>query len=287
MAPASVAHAVELLAEHQDSAKVLAGGQSLMPMLNMRLAYPSVLVDINRLRELAFVREEGGHLRIGALARQAVVEDSPTAIAVAPLLKKALAWVGHRAIRNRGTVCGSLAHADPASELPAVATVLEGEVTAVSSRGRREIPVADLFSRPLVSTLEPDELLLELRLPKCPSKEGSAVVEVARRRGDFALAGVAATVLLGKAEAVESVRLVSFATGPRPLRLRDVEGVLTGRELTPATLDLAAHRAFETVQPSDDVHATGDYRRSVTAELVRRAVLQAAADARARVGAVS
>jgi CO/xanthine dehydrogenase FAD-binding subunit len=276
----SVEEAIALLAEHREEAKVLAGGQSLVPMMSLRLAYPGVVVDVNRVSELDYVTRRDGGLAVGALTRQATLEHSEEVRQVCPLLSTAMHWVAHEAIRNRGTIGGSLAHADPAAELPAVATALGATVTAQSSNGSREIPIEELFAMPLVSTLREDELLTEVWLPGQPGGAGSAVEEIARRHGDFAIAGVATSVTL-EAGGWDEVRLVAFAVGPTPIRLTAAEQAL-GDEPSTDTLGAAAAAATEEISPNDDIHASGSYRRRVIAVLVERALRAAIADAQAR-----
>jgi carbon-monoxide dehydrogenase medium subunit len=279
--PTDVDAVTALLAQYGDEAKVLSGGQSLVPMLSMRLAYPAALVDINRVAGLDHLREDAQGWEIGALVRHAQAEDSPELAAALPVLRKALRWVGHRAIRTRGTVVGSLAHADPAAELPAVMTALDATVTARSATGTRSIPLTELFVMPLVSSLSPEEVLVDVRIPRRAPGEGSAVVEVARRHGDFALAGVVALVALD-GETIGSTRLVSFATGPVPQRLPAAEGLLAGAGPGADAFAAAGAAAASEIDPGGDIHASADYRRSVTAELVGRALEEAVADARAR-----
>ncbi|HWE14728.1 MAG TPA: xanthine dehydrogenase family protein subunit M [Solirubrobacteraceae bacterium] len=270
--PTILEEALVLLREHGDEAKVLAGGQSLMPMLSMRLAYPSVLIDLNRLYELDGIRDHGDEIVFGALTRHADAEDSAVVAAACPLLTRALPWVAHRSVRNRGTLGGSLAHADPAAEIPAVMTALDASVVAHSASGPRHIPIAELFDMPLVSTLAADEILTEIRVPRQPAGSVCAVAEAARRHGDFALAGVVATALVDDGGALDDVRLVSFATGPVPQRLSATEAMLTGIRPDGAVLAQAGRLASEEVDPGDDLHATSEYRRVVTAALVERAL---------------
>lgn len=283
--PESLDEALDLLAEHGGDAKILAGGQSLMPMLAMRLAYPGLVVDINRIKALRRFQRVGDDWTLGALVRHATAEDSVGLMEDAPVIRKAMHWVGHRSIRNRGTIVGSLAHADPAAEMPAVMTALEATATACSASGRRTIPVADLFEMPMVSRLEEDEMLLEVAFAARPAAEGSAVVEVARRHGDFALAGVVALVALEEGGRIASASLVSFATGPRPVRLTRSEEALIGTEPGDATLAEAGKAAADAIEPADDLHATAEYRRSVTDVLVRRALAAAIDESRGKLAA--
>jgi carbon-monoxide dehydrogenase medium subunit len=282
--PETADEVVTVLAEHGDEAKVLAGGQSLVPMLSMRLAMPAVLVDLRRVQGLDEISDANGSVAIGALTRQSAAESSSALEAGAPLILKALPHIGHQAIRNRGTFGGSLAHADPAAELPAVMVALDATVTATGPAGERIVPAEELFRMPLVSTLEPDELLTEIRVPRQPPGSGSAVVEIARRHGDFAIAGIAASVLPDGDGRLEEVRLASFGTGPRPLRLRAAEQALAGAEMAEGALAAAAAAGAAETSPSDDIHASAAYRRSVTKVLIERAVTAAAEDAEARAG---
>jgi carbon-monoxide dehydrogenase medium subunit len=268
----SAAEAVDALARLRDEAKVLAGGQSLVPMLNMRLARPAVLVDINGADELDYLREAGGVLAIGALLRQRKLER--WAQAHAPLIAEALRWVGHAAIRNRGTVAGSIAHGDPASELPALLLCADGAVVARRAGGERVIPAAALYLAPLTTSLAPDELLTEVRLPLPRPEAGWGFAEVARRHGDFALVGAAALLWCAEGR-VMGARLAFFGVGGRPLRGTAAEAALADREPTPARLRDAARAAAAALSPDADLHATADYRRRVAAVLAERTLGEA------------
>ena len=278
--PDTLDEALALLAEHGDGAKVLAGGQSLVPMMSLRLAYPEVIVDINRLSGLDHLERRDGGLVVGALTRHVTLERSKVVANTCGLVSAAMPWVAHEAIRTRGTLGGSLAHADPAAELPAVATALGATVTARSAGGSREIPIDTLFDLPLVSTLHDDELLTEIVFPVQPVGSGSAVTEIARRHGDFAVAGVAATVMLADG-VLSDARLVSFATGPTPIRLVSAERVLLGATPAAAQLAAAGVAAQGDIAPRDDFHATAAYRREITAVLTERALSAAIECARA------
>ncbi len=280
--PTEAEEAIAVLAQYGEEAKVLSGGQSLVPMLSMRLAYPAALLDINRLPGLDYIRDGDGAWEIGALTRQAQAEDSDELASALPVIRQAMRWVGHRAIRNRGTVVGSLAHADPAAEMPAVMTALDASVTARGPSGSRSIPLTGLFEMPLVSTVAAEEILIDVRIPHRSAGEGSAVVEVARRHGDFALAGVVALIRLDGAGVIAAARLVSFATGPVPHRLEAAERLLIGAQPRPEAYAAAGEIAAGEIEPGADIHASVDYRRSVTSVLVGRALKQAVADARAR-----
>lgn len=272
--PASLAEAVALLAAPGE-AKILAGGQSLVPMLNMRLVRPAVLVDLNGLRELERIAPtpEGG-LLIGALARHADVAASPVVRARAPLLAEAARHIGHAAIRNRGTLGGSVAHADPAAELPAALVALEGEITATGPRGARTVPAARFFRGLLSTALEADEILTEIRVPAQGPSWGFA--ELARRPGDFALAGVAAVLRTapGASDRCEAIRLVGFGIGDRPSRLAGAEEMLAGVVLDVKTAARAAAAAGPGCAPPGDVHASAEYRRHLATVLTEDALLQ-------------
>lgn len=272
VAPHTVDEALEHLARHGDRAKVLAGGQSLVPLLNFRLSHPEVLVDINRLADLAYVRERDGGLAIGALARQHAVERSDAVRARAPMVTEASRLIGHLPIRHRGTIGGNLAHADPASELPAVMVALDAELGVSSQGGARAIPAAQFFTGPLTTALRPGELLTEIRVPGQPSRTGSAFVEMARRAGDFALVGVAASVTLDGRGYCQTVRLALCGVGPTPVRARAAEEALAGQSPTPAALDEAAARAAAATDPPSDVHASAEFRRKLARHFARQAL---------------
>ena len=265
--PATVADAVAVLAELGDSAKVLAGGQSLVPMLSMRLAAPQHLVDINGLVELDYVRVADGAVKVGALARHRDVERR-VASAAQPMLGQALRLVAHPTIRNRGTTVGSIVHADPAGELTAVLAVLGGSVRLVSAGGERVVSAADFFLGPLESATRPDELAVEVSFPVAAEGASSAFVEVARRNGDYAVCGVAAVVRRAAGEMVEA-RLGLISVGATPVVL-DVTMVVDSADA------LRAYVAGQ-LEPSDDIHASADYRRHLAGVLAVRAVREAQA----------
>jgi carbon-monoxide dehydrogenase medium subunit len=270
--PRGIDGVIEHLRQHGDDAKVLAGGQSLMPMLNMRLARPSVVVDINRVAGLDRVAEENGSIRLGALVRQRTFER--WAAKRAPLIAAALRLVGHAAIRNRGTVAGSLSHADPAAELPALFLCLDGVAVARSYGRVREVRAADLFVGPLTTSLRSDEFLTETRWPLPAAGVGWGFHEVARRHGDFALVGVAALVGLD-ADAIRSARIAIFGVGPTPVRAHAAEQVLTGAKPTAALTREAGRLAADGLTPDSDLHASASYRKSVARTLVERALTDA------------
>jgi carbon-monoxide dehydrogenase medium subunit len=272
----TVEEAVGALAEHGEEAKAIAGGQSLVPLMNLRLAAPAVLVDLNPVRELAGV-SANGMLELGAMTRQADAERSPEVTAVAPLVGEALRYVAFPAVRARGTIGGSLAHADPAAELPAVLLALGGEVVARSSSGERTIPADELFVTYFTTALRPDELLTRVRLPKAGAGQRFALQEVARKRNDFALAGAAIAVDVDADGTCTGARVALFGVSDRPVRAAAAEQALTGRRLAEAAADAGRAAAAE-LEPKSDAHASARYRKDVTAVLVRRAVEQAATE---------
>ena len=275
-APKTVSEAVELLAEHQDEASVLAGGQSLIPLLALRLAHPAVLIDINGIAELSGVSATGGWVAIGAMTREYVAEESETITDEVPLLAAALPLIGHEAIRSRGTVGGSLAHADPAAELPAVARALDAEFVVRGPSGERVIPAADWFEGFLTTSRRADELLTEVRFPAAGQGMGVSYQEVARRHGDFASVGLAASLTLSDG-AISDARLAFAGLSDVPVRAGDAEDLLVGERPSAELFDEAARRATDDSDPPADVHGSPEYRRNVAAALVRRG-LRAAAD---------
>jgi aerobic carbon-monoxide dehydrogenase medium subunit len=275
-APRTVPEAVQLLAEHQDEANVLAGGQSLIPLLAMRLAHPAVLIDINGIAELSGVSAADGWVAIGAMTREYVAEDSATVADAVPLLAAALPLIGHEAIRNRGTIGGSLAHADPAAELPAVARALDAEFVVCSQSGERVVPAAEWFEGFLTTSRRPDELLVEARFPTAERGTGISFQEVARRHGDFAIVGLAASLTLSGG-AISDARLAFSGVSDVPVRAIGAEDLLVGEGPSPELFGEAARRATDDIDPPADLHGSSDYRRKVAAALVRRG-LQAAAD---------
>ena len=270
--PRTVDEAVEHLGRHGDEAKVLAGGQSLVPMLNFRLARPAMLVDINRVAGLDDVTEKNGALSVGALVRQRQLERAIGGRF--PLLAAGLRLIGHAAIRVRGTVAGSIAHADPAAELPALLVCAGGAVVARSRRGERIIAAADFFVGPLITALAADELVVEIRWPVPPATAGWGLHEVTRRHGDFALVGAAALVTLVNGS-VEAVSVAIFGCGTTPVHATAEAHALTGRPPTPAAIAEAARAAAATLDAHDDLHATADYRRRVARTLMTRALTDA------------
>jgi CO/xanthine dehydrogenase FAD-binding subunit len=280
--PQSAAEALATLAALKPAAKVLAGGQSLVPLLSMRLAAPAHLVDINRLAELSYIKVEGGQVRIGALARHAEVLASRTARAQ-PLLAKALRYVAHPAIRNRGTMVGSIVHADPAAEMPAVLALLAGTVRVASAEHRREIPAGEFFRGALESAVSPGELATEACFPVLPRATGTGFAEISRRHGDYAVCGVAVTVSVAEDGSVAEARAGYLSVSPCPLVL-DLSPAMRGAPADAQALAAAAEFARQHVDPEPDIHATADYRRHLAGVLTERALLEALREAREGVG---
>lgn len=281
VAAGSLQEAVDLLAAN-DEAKVLAGGQSLIPLLNFRLASPELLVDINRIPDLNVVGERDGGVVMGATVRQATALQSELLGRMCPLVCAGLARVGHPQIRSRGTVVGSLTHHDPAAEMPAVAVALGARMVIQSARGRRTVDAEDFFISHYSTDTSPDEVVVEAWFPAAPPGTGAAFLELARRHGDFALVGVAAQVTLD-AGVVSDARVAAIGVGERPVRCRGTEDILIGNALTnESVLAAAAVAAHEPgIHPADDIHATAEYRLEMVPLLVERAVQEAAEKARA------
>ncbi|GAA0431760.1 carbon monoxide dehydrogenase [Acrocarpospora corrugata] len=273
-APTSVREAVEVLAEVGAHGKVLAGGQSLIPLLNMRLAAPAHLVDINRVAGLGEIQTDATGVRVGALARHAQVERSAAACLAQPLLRQALKLVAHPVIRNRGTIVGSLVHADPSAELPAVLALLGGSVRLAAATGEREVAAADFFTGPMESATRPGELAVSAFFPAWDG--GTSFIEVARRHGDYAMAGVAAAVRLDDLR-ITAAKVVCVSVGPVPVVV-EVTGECGNRPVASVDWRAVVAAVQDRIEPEADIHATADYRRHLTGVLVERA-LKAAADA--------
>ncbi len=271
--PRSAEEVLHVLGQYGDQAKVLAGGQSLVPLLNFRLARPELLVDLALVEELRGIRSSQGSVAVRAMTRQRDAEMSEELLAACPLIPQALGWVGHLQIRNRGTVGGSIAHADPAAELPAVALALEADMVLRRAGGERVVPAAEFFEGPFTTSLAPDELLVEVRFEVTDGAR-TTFLELARRSGDFALAGVAA-VNRAKLGSVD-VRLAAIGVGGSAVRLTSAEEVVRGRELSDEALREAGEAASAAVEPPTDVHADSAYRKELLGVLVRRALRQVA-----------
>jgi CO/xanthine dehydrogenase FAD-binding subunit len=282
LAPDSLDAALEALAGSGGDAKLLAGGQSLIPVMNFRLAQPAFLVDLNRIRELDYVRQEDGGLRIGAMTRQRTLERDPLVARLSPLLAETVPFIAHPQIRNRGTVGGSLAHADPAAELPAVAVALDARFRLRRSAGERWVEARDFFNGLFSTMLEPDEMLVEVALPAPPPRTGWAFLEVARRHGDYAQVGVAARVTLDEAGKCREARLVYLSVGDGPVEAHGAAALLAegGEEAIAAAAEKASR---DEMDPTGDIHASSDFKRHlarvVTGRVLRRAFARAKGEA--------
>lgn len=275
-APDTLEEALELLEQLGPDAHILSGGQSLVPMMNMRLVRPESIIDINRLEELSYINRDNGTLRIGGITRQHMVEQSQVIGEYSPLLKETMPHIAHEAIRSRGTIGGSLAHCDPAAELPVVWQTLEGTVTAASTSGKREIPAEDFFLTYMTTSLEPGEILISASLPVIPDRTGHAFEEFAMRRGDYALVMAAASVSLNTEGSIQDVSLVLGGVGDVPCRMTEIENTLMGRMPEDAVLREVSRSVAALIEPESDIHASADYRRDLGVTLARR-VLQTAA----------
>jgi CO/xanthine dehydrogenase FAD-binding subunit len=269
--PREINEALALLKEVGEDGKILAGGQSLMPMMNFRLAEPAHLIDINFIDGLDYIRSENGALKIGCLARQATVLSDSLVRQRCPLLTSALTQVGYEQTRNRGTICGSLAHADPAAELPAMLVALDGSLTARNATGKREIAAREFFQSYLTTALAGDEMVLEASVPEQPANSGSSFVEFARRFGDFAIVGVAASLVLEN-DHMADARIALTGISDKPWRERTVEEFLIGKTAAPELFERAACQVAAAIAPSTDIHASAAYRRKLAEVLTRRAL---------------
>ena len=273
--PQSVTDALALLSARASEAKILAGGQSLVPMMNFRMARPGLLIDINRLAELDYHRVEGSHLVVGALARHAALRSSTLVRTACPLMAEAYQHVGHGPIRNRGTLCGNLCHADPASEMPAVALATDAVMVLRSSSGERRIPAEEFFLGTYETAANPDELLVEVRIPVAPDQQGWGFREMSVRKGDFALTGVAATLTVARGK-IASAALAVCGVGDRALRLRSVEASLVGGPSNSDAFARAGETAGAALEAQTDLHADAAYRKDLVRTLVERALAAAA-----------
>jgi carbon-monoxide dehydrogenase medium subunit len=275
VSPTSVDAAVEALVASNGEGKVLAGGQSLLPLLNFRMARPAVLVDLNGIKGLSYVEERGDRIAIGALTRHRELEQSPLIAARLPVMAAAMRHVAHLAIRNRGTIGGSLSHADPAAELPMLSTFYDARISVQGPAGRRSIAAEEFFVDALTNCLEPDEIVVEIEFPVL-QHDGWAFEEVARRFGDFALASIAVSVRRGQS-ALEDARVAVMGVADTPLRLREAEEELVAMELDDRTPERFSEIVVSKVSPNDDLHASAEYRRHLLAQLSKRALQTALA----------
>ncbi|WP_370017031.1 xanthine dehydrogenase family protein subunit M [Peribacillus sp. B2I2] len=273
--PSSMEEAVHYLSEYGEDAKVLSGGQSLIPLLNMRLSTPKYLIDIGRAEGLSYIKEDGESLVIGALTKHTEIEKSELVKGKCPLLSEAIRWVGHEQIRNRGTVGGSIAHGDPSAELPCVLTALRGGIVIVDVNGEEIVSPEDFFLTYMLTSLQPDQLVKEIRFPSIKPTSGSAFVEVARRHGDFGLVEVAAVVDICEDGRFSDVKLAIGGVNSVPTLLEDVERLLVGKEPTEEIFNEAGDLTMELVEPESDLHGTAEYRRELSGTMVIRALKQA------------
>jgi CO/xanthine dehydrogenase FAD-binding subunit len=274
-APTTIADAITILTDHGDDAKVLAGGQSLLPLINLGLAWPGVLVDINRVEGLDFISQRDGTLAIGALTRHATAERSAEIRRACPLLADAVPLIGDRQVRNRGTIGGSLAHADAVAELPTVAACLEAVMVVQGAKGSREIPASEFFQDYLATALRPGEILTEVRFPACREGTGVSFQELVRRKGDFAIVAAAATATLDGDGLCEDVQLALAGVGPTPINVSQAARGLVGKRPAPDLIREAANAACEGIAPPGDVLASAEYRRAMAPIYARRALTQA------------
>lgn len=267
--PATLAEALALLAQ-KDNARVLAGGQSLMPMLNLRIAFPDDLVDLGRIGELSFIKEEGGAIAFGAMTRQRDIEFSPLVTERLPLMAEAIRWVGHRQTRNRGTIGGSLCHLDPSAELPAVAMAMDATLRIASANGTRDMPMSEFPAGFMTTVLAPDEILAEIRITPWPKGHGWAFTEFARRHGDFAVVSVAVLLAIEANGRIGRASVTLGGVGMAPVRMPAAEQLLTGAACEPATFERAA-AACGSIDALGDIHAPAWYRQKLARTLSARA----------------
>jgi CO/xanthine dehydrogenase FAD-binding subunit len=272
--PTTLDEALGLMAQFGDQARPLAGGQSLVPLMNFRLVRPAHLIDLNGVGELSYLRADDGTLRIGATTRQRELERSAEVAEGWPLLREAATFIGHIQIRNRGTVGGSLAHAFPSAELPVAMVTLDASMVLRSTGNQRTVRAEDFFLSFMTTVLEPGELLAEISVPPLPVNAGGSYQEVSRRHGDFALAGAAAVLALDPNGAIRHARLT--LTGTTPIRTDQAEKLLLGQRPSEELFRDAARRATENLEQDSDIHASAEYRRDACAALARRALAQAA-----------
>jgi aerobic carbon-monoxide dehydrogenase medium subunit len=280
VAPGSVQETLGLLQEHGPDAKLLGGGQSLIQLMNLRLTYPEMIIDINNIESLAYVRPDNGTLSIGALTRISTLERDQTVMSRMPLLSEASGWVAYPAIRNRSTLGGLLAYADPLAELPAVMVALDAEIDISTDSGSRTVPANDFFTGSYETVLEPDELITAIRIPGLPDRTGSAFIEFARREREYALAGVAAAVSLDSDGTIDDARLGLCSVSASPVRAREAEDAIRGMQPDSDAWASARDAVLNALTdvPSD-IHGSGDYRRHLAGVLVERALEKAASRA--------
>jgi CO/xanthine dehydrogenase FAD-binding subunit len=280
IAATSLAHALALKAEHGDEAKFLAGGQSLMPAMNFRLAQPAVLIDINGIADLAGIHPSGATTRVGALTRYRTLQRDEAFARTFPLIGEALPHIAHPQIRTRGTIGGNLSHADPASELPAIALALRARFRVQTTKQERWVEASDFFVGALTTGLKPDEMLVEIELPRAKPRTGACFLEIARRRGDFAIVGVATMVTLGERDECTDIRLTFCGVGETPIDASSTADALIGHQPTEAAIIDVAKSAQAMIDPGGSVHATADYQRHIAGVLTERTLQTALRRAR-------
>jgi len=278
--PNSIPEAIALLEQHGDDAKILSGGQSLIPMMKLRLARPAYLIDINRISGLSFIKEEDGFLKIGGLTREAELEVSPLIRAKYPIILDTVRVIADPQVRNLATVGGNLAHGDPANDHPATMLALDAQVVATGPGGERAIPIGEFFLSVFSTALQPGEILTEIRVPVPPTRSGGAYFKLERKVGDFATAAVAAQVTLDDGGVAQRVGIGLTNVGPKPLAAKKAEDSLRGKKIDAASIRQAAQLAAEEAQPSSDLRGPAEYKRGLVKELATRALTRALERAR-------
>jgi carbon-monoxide dehydrogenase medium subunit/2-furoyl-CoA dehydrogenase FAD binding subunit len=273
--PQSVQEAIELLDRYGDEAKIIAGGQSLVPMMNFRLARPEILIDISAIKELEYIKTEGDELVIGALARERDIEQSPLVLEKWPFLSKAISFIGHSAIRNRGTIGGSLVHADPSAEIPTSLCALNGKVKVVGPSGEKILEPEEFFLTYLTTSLEPSDLLVEVRIPALPEKTGWSFGELSRRSGDFAIVAVGILLFTETPGVCREARISMGGVAPTPVRAEEAEALLAGQKITEKLIAAAAQQAAEETDTEPDYHASAEYRMDMARVYVQRGLQEA------------
>jgi aerobic carbon-monoxide dehydrogenase medium subunit len=274
--PNTIPEAITLLQQHGEDAKILSGGQSLIPMMKLRIARPGYLIDINRISGLSYIKEEGGFLKIGGLTREAELEASPLIRSKYPILLDTSLVIADPQVRNLATVGGNLAHGDPANDHPATMLALGAQVVATGSGGERVIPIEEFFLSLFSTALQPDEILTEIRIPLAPPYSGGAYFKLERKVGDFATAAVAAQVTLDGNGTVQKVGVALTNVGPTPIKAKKAEDFLRGKKLDEASIRQAAQLAADEAQPSSDLRGPAEYKKGIVKELAKRALVRAA-----------
>lgn len=273
--PTTLPEAIALLQQHGDEAKVLSGGQSLIPMMKLRLARPAYLIDINRIAGLSYIKEEGGFLKIGGLTREAELEASPLIHSKYPIILDTARVIADPQVRNLATVGGNLAHGDPANDHPATMLALRAQIVAAGPRGERAIPIDEFFLSVFSTALEPGEILTEIRIPVPPGRSGGAYFKLERKVGDFATAAVAAQLTIDGAGVAQNLGIGLTNVGPKPLKARKAEDFLRGKKVDAGNIGQAAQLAADESQPSSDLRGPAEYKKGLVKELTRRALVRA------------